>query len=110
MWRLKFCRHLSHKTQIDSGVLSRKRKPRAHRTIQTFLRSMTTRHCFKRQSFPEYRTLITEPERNQYMAKPSKFAHVVYSTRCFEQMIDWYQRVFGVGTRRFGSDDQRVIR
>src|SRR6266850_1717653 len=28
------------------------------------------------------------------MAKPSKFAHVVYSTRRFEQMIDWYQRVF----------------
>jgi catechol-2,3-dioxygenase len=28
------------------------------------------------------------------MAKPSKFAHVVYSTRRFEEMIDWYQRVF----------------
>ena len=28
------------------------------------------------------------------MAKPSKFAHVVYSTRRFEQMVDWYQRVF----------------
>lgn len=28
------------------------------------------------------------------MAKPSKFAHVVYSTRRFEKMIDWYQEVF----------------
>ena len=28
------------------------------------------------------------------MAKPTKFAHVVYSTRRFEEMIDWYQRVF----------------
>ncbi len=28
------------------------------------------------------------------MAKPSKFAHVVYSTRRFDEMIDWYQRVF----------------
>jgi catechol 2,3-dioxygenase-like lactoylglutathione lyase family enzyme len=28
------------------------------------------------------------------MAKPSKFAHVVYSTRRFEEMIEWYQRVF----------------
>jgi len=28
------------------------------------------------------------------MARPSKFAHVVYSTRRFEEMIDWYERVF----------------
>ncbi|MEK6334752.1 MAG: VOC family protein [Acidobacteriota bacterium] len=28
------------------------------------------------------------------MAKPSKFAHVVYSTRRFEEMVDWYQTVF----------------
>lgn len=28
------------------------------------------------------------------MARPSKFAHVVYSTRRYEEMIDWYQRVF----------------
>src|SRR5258707_7058037 len=28
------------------------------------------------------------------MARPSKFAHVVYSTRRFEEMIDWYQSVF----------------
>jgi catechol 2,3-dioxygenase-like lactoylglutathione lyase family enzyme len=28
------------------------------------------------------------------MAKPSKFAHVVYSTRRFDEMIDWYERVF----------------
>src|SRR6185503_4182210 len=28
------------------------------------------------------------------MARPSKFAHVVYSTRRFDEMIDWYQRVF----------------
>lgn len=28
------------------------------------------------------------------MAKPSKFAHVVYSTRRYDEMIDWYQKVF----------------
>jgi catechol-2,3-dioxygenase len=28
------------------------------------------------------------------MAKPVKFAHVVYSTRRFDQMIEWYQKVF----------------
>jgi len=28
------------------------------------------------------------------VARPSKFAHVVYSTRRFEEMIDWYQKVF----------------
>src|SRR2546423_9636528 len=28
------------------------------------------------------------------MARPSKFAHVVYSTRRFDEMIDWYQRIF----------------
>ncbi len=28
------------------------------------------------------------------MAKPAKFAHVVYQTRRFEEMVDWYQRVF----------------
>ena len=28
------------------------------------------------------------------MAKPVKFAHVVYNTRRFDEMIDWYQRVF----------------
>jgi catechol 2,3-dioxygenase-like lactoylglutathione lyase family enzyme len=28
------------------------------------------------------------------MARPSKFAHVVYRTRRFEEMIDWYQKVF----------------
>lgn len=28
------------------------------------------------------------------MARPSKFAHVVYSTRRFDEMIDWYQKVF----------------
>ncbi len=28
------------------------------------------------------------------MARPSKFSHVVYSTRRFEEMIDWYERVF----------------
>src|SRR5882762_3953918 len=28
------------------------------------------------------------------MAKPSKFAHVVYSTRRFEEMVDWYSAVF----------------
>jgi catechol-2,3-dioxygenase len=28
------------------------------------------------------------------MAKPVKFAHVVYSTRRFDEMIAWYQKVF----------------
>jgi catechol 2,3-dioxygenase-like lactoylglutathione lyase family enzyme len=28
------------------------------------------------------------------MAKPSKFAHVVYSTRRYEEMVDWYLKVF----------------
>jgi catechol-2,3-dioxygenase len=28
------------------------------------------------------------------MAKPVKFAHVVYSTRRFDEMIAWYQNVF----------------
>jgi catechol 2,3-dioxygenase-like lactoylglutathione lyase family enzyme len=28
------------------------------------------------------------------MAKPSKFAHIVYRTRRFEDMIAWYQKVF----------------
>ena len=27
--------------------------------------------------------------------KPAKFAHVVYRTRRFEEMLDWYQTVFG---------------
>ncbi len=29
------------------------------------------------------------------MAAPSKFAHVVYRTRRFDEMIRWYQTVFG---------------
>lgn len=28
------------------------------------------------------------------MAKPTKFAHVVYQTRQFDKMLDWYQTVF----------------
>jgi len=28
------------------------------------------------------------------MAKPTKFAHVVYSTRRFDEMIEWYRKVF----------------
>lgn len=28
------------------------------------------------------------------MAKPAKFAHVVYQTRRFEEMLEWYQQVF----------------
>lgn len=28
------------------------------------------------------------------MAKPSKFAHIVYRTRRFEEMTSWYERVF----------------
>jgi catechol-2,3-dioxygenase len=28
------------------------------------------------------------------MAKPAKFAHVVYQTRRFDEMIDWYEKVF----------------
>lgn len=29
------------------------------------------------------------------MATPTKFAHVVYRTRRFEEMLEWYQTVFG---------------
>ena len=28
------------------------------------------------------------------MAKPTKFAHIVYRTRRFEEMVKWYERVF----------------
>src|SRR5437764_14956369 len=28
------------------------------------------------------------------MAKPSKLAHVVYMTRRFDEMVNWYQKVF----------------
>jgi catechol-2,3-dioxygenase len=28
------------------------------------------------------------------MARPSKFAHVVYSTRRYEEMVNWYESVF----------------
>jgi catechol-2,3-dioxygenase len=28
------------------------------------------------------------------MSKPSKFAHVVYRTRRFDEMADWYEKVF----------------
>jgi catechol-2,3-dioxygenase len=28
------------------------------------------------------------------MAKPTKFAHVVYSTRRFDEMVAWYEKVF----------------
>lgn len=28
------------------------------------------------------------------MAKPSKLAHVVYMTRRYDEMVDWYQKVF----------------
>jgi catechol 2,3-dioxygenase-like lactoylglutathione lyase family enzyme len=33
------------------------------------------------------------------MARPSKFAHVVYRTRRFDEMIDWYRRVFDAQVR-----------
>jgi catechol-2,3-dioxygenase len=33
------------------------------------------------------------------MAAPSKFAHVVYQTHRFEEMIDWYMRVFEAKVR-----------
>ena len=28
------------------------------------------------------------------MARPSKFAHIVYRTRRFDDMVDWYEKVF----------------
>jgi len=28
------------------------------------------------------------------MSKPSKFAHIVYRTRRFDDMVDWYEKVF----------------
>jgi catechol 2,3-dioxygenase-like lactoylglutathione lyase family enzyme len=33
------------------------------------------------------------------MAAPSKFAHVVYQTHRFEEMVDWYTRVFEATVR-----------
>jgi catechol-2,3-dioxygenase len=33
------------------------------------------------------------------MAAPSKFAHVVYQTHRFEEMVDWYTRVFEASVR-----------
>jgi|SRR5882672_2340910 len=33
------------------------------------------------------------------MASPSKFAHVVYRTRRFDEMIDWYENVFEARVR-----------
>ena len=33
------------------------------------------------------------------MARPSKFAHVVYRTRRFDEMVDWYARVFEADVR-----------
>lgn len=33
------------------------------------------------------------------MAKPSKFAHIVYRTRRFREMVDWYGRVFEASVR-----------
>jgi catechol-2,3-dioxygenase len=33
------------------------------------------------------------------MARPSKFAHVVYQTHRFEEMIEWYTRVFEATVR-----------
>jgi catechol-2,3-dioxygenase len=32
--------------------------------------------------------------RVNHMAKPMKFAHVVYQTRRFDEMLAWYQEVF----------------
>ena len=32
---------------------------------------------------------------NDPAVRPTKFAHVVYRTRRFEQMLDWYKTVFG---------------
>ena len=47
------------------------------------------------------------------MAAPSKFAHVVYQTHRFEEMIDWYTRVFEATVRHrddklafFSYDDE----
>ena len=30
--------------------------------------------------------------------QPTKFAHVVYRTRRFERMLQWYESVFGAGS------------
>lgn len=38
------------------------------------------------------------------MAAPDKFAHVVYQTHRFEEMVDWYTRVFETTTRH--KDDK----
>jgi catechol 2,3-dioxygenase-like lactoylglutathione lyase family enzyme len=38
--------------------------------------------------------LSTPSERRQAMVKPVKFAHVVYMTRRFDEMLAWYSNVF----------------
>jgi hypothetical protein len=40
-------------------------------------------------------------EREEIMStiSPTKFAHVVYRTRRFEQMLQWYETVFGAKVR-----------
>ncbi len=38
------------------------------------------------------------------MAAPSKFAHVVYQTHRFEEMVDWYKQVFEATVRH--KDDK----
>src|SRR6476620_8306427 len=45
-------------------------------------------------AFSRLASSITSRMRRQSMAKPVKFAHVVYMTRRFDEMIAWYQDVF----------------
>ena len=43
------------------------------------------------------RKLLTNPNQNEEIKspiRPTKFAHIVYQTRRFEEMVDWYQKVF----------------
>jgi catechol 2,3-dioxygenase-like lactoylglutathione lyase family enzyme len=42
---------------------------------------------------PDHAVHLT-PKGENRMARPSKFAHIVYRTRRFDEMVDWYEKVF----------------
>src|SRR6185436_11414518 len=51
---------------------------------------------------------IPASDRETAMVAPSKFAHVVYNTHRYEDMIAWYQRVFEARVQH--RDDTRAFR
>ena len=55
------------------------------------------RHSPRRNWSPTVVTAIAtarKAPREMTMVAPSKFAHVVFNTHRYEEMIDWYKRVF----------------